>query len=82
MVFSTDSAVAGLAELTGESYSAEVPAGFASLQALSPAHPTVLVTLDGPGGARADEDPGGWSDRVAEIDRLWLAPGSQRAPVR
>jgi hypothetical protein len=74
MVFSTDCAVAGLAELAGERYSSEVPPGFASLRALSSTHPKILVTLDGPGGALVDEDPGRWSDRVAEIDRLWLAP--------
>lgn len=73
-VYSTDVVLAGLATISREAYSAEVPMSFDSLLGSTREETGVLVALDGPGEALAGDDPFLWCAAVEELERLWLAP--------
>ena len=64
----------GLAALTGERHSNEMPDDFPGLVSKAGAETRVLVTLDQTAVAVARNDPSRWCSAVERFDRDWAAP--------
>jgi hypothetical protein len=74
MVFSSDVVLAGLAAMSRERYSNNLPRDFSSLIGATHGDTSVLVVFDETANALASKDDCRWRVAIEDLDRLWLAP--------